>query len=578
NAAGVNTGAAPPGYSSGAVAPIGTIEATGSLLVNGRVAEGTGALWDGELVQALPDAVARASMRGVGDVTLKNGAAARLAVVDLQAQMNGENTLSHALTVSVVSGEIDVRLQPAAAAWLVAGGSVFAAGAGADFRIGLRRGQPFILEDKSMAVRWLGNWGVKTAATPARGSGEAKQPFGSWAVGAPGGVVSADTGNTRLSAMENDRGLAIPAHASAPAPVTSTQHDALLRSIRQMTAFSPNGQPAPLKLYANPMAGMLGAVESSKALLINGRAAHNRENIWEGEYIQAPPDAPARVTLAGMGQVMLSPAAGVRLRSALMRPENQAARRVLIASVTNGDAVFRLAPESAAIVDAAGTAYAAGGSAHFRLTSREGTATIDVNSGAVESMGRYAIELAAPVAEILREISATRARTMPRKYRVQPVGQAYQTLIPLGAAREMRYRVINESGKPVPGARVRFTLAGTTGKSVGTIGAGILCGPANGLASLTVMADANGVVTIPFTAGTEPGSVSVHAAVENSPSVGAGVVTVPSRSDENKFWTKRNAIPVLLTAGAMVGIGAGLWATREERFPIRGIGETVIMP
>ena len=39
-------------YANAVAAPIGTIESSGTMLINGRAAEGSGAVWDGELLQA----------------------------------------------------------------------------------------------------------------------------------------------------------------------------------------------------------------------------------------------------------------------------------------------------------------------------------------------------------------------------------------------------------------------------------------------------------------------------------------------------------------------------------------------
>ena len=72
-------------YANAVAAPIGTIESSGTMLINGRAAEGSGAVWDGELLQAPAGTNAHAVLRGIGEVTLKSGAVVRLSTAMVSA-------------------------------------------------------------------------------------------------------------------------------------------------------------------------------------------------------------------------------------------------------------------------------------------------------------------------------------------------------------------------------------------------------------------------------------------------------------------------------------------------------------
>jgi len=128
-------------YVTAAASPIGTVESFGAVMIGGRVVHGKGVLWGGELLQAHAEMSARVLLDSVGQVTLKGGAVARLAtaVDGFQPKTN-----HRVLIVSLLSGEIVVKLQPGADAYIESGGSTFTASGGASFRLGLLEGQAVI--------------------------------------------------------------------------------------------------------------------------------------------------------------------------------------------------------------------------------------------------------------------------------------------------------------------------------------------------------------------------------------------------------------------------------------------------
>lgn len=557
-----------------ASAPIGTIESVGPLVINGRAADGSGPLWNGEQIQAPAGTEARATLDGIGQVRLKSGATAQLAAVAIPGQGGRASASSRMLAVSLRDGEVEIRLQPTAGAYLIAGGAAFVVAAGAEFRIALKNGQPFILEDKSLAVRWLGNWGIRQPLSLTDESEKKTTRDGTAAIKAAPSVIAANAplpvAGPAMEKSSNAGGKVTP---KIVAETGTAQREWLLRSIGLVTGSRQHAASAPLRLYANPMAGMIGTVEAPKAMMINGRRVQGRELIWDGEILQAPPDASARVTIDGLGQVTLAAASSLKLSTTTVRPDERSTRRVLVASIISGEAIFRLQPDSAAVVGTAGSSFAAEGGAHFRLIARDGKAVVEAASGSVVSIGRYVIELTMPVAELMDSLALAREQMTPRKYRIGPVGFGYQTIVPPRTTQELRFKVVNENGTPAAAVLVAFRLSQAEGKPVGTLGNGLLR-----TLSYTGTTNAEGTITVPFTAGEEAGSVSLNATVNDSPPTRTSVVVVPGNGSEKGFWTPRHAIPVLLTGAAILGLGLGVAATREDKLPIKRTGNLVIVP
>ena len=88
--------------------------------------------------------------------------------------------------------------------------------------------------------------------------------------------------------------------------------------------------------------------------------------------------------------------------------------------------------------------------------------------------------------------------------------------------------------------------------------------------------DANGIALVPFTAEKNTGSTSISAAVQGEQQGQSSVVTV--QKEETKFWSKRHALPVLAVAGAAVVAGIAVALSKDDRLPLKGIGDTIIVP
>lgn len=121
--------------------PIGVIESFGGATINGRAVQGREPIWGGELIQAKGLSGARITLNGIGQATLAPGTSAHLATG--LADLTG-NSANRVLTALLLTGELRVKLQSGAGAYLEAGGSAFTASAGASFRLAMRDGQAVV--------------------------------------------------------------------------------------------------------------------------------------------------------------------------------------------------------------------------------------------------------------------------------------------------------------------------------------------------------------------------------------------------------------------------------------------------
>lgn len=125
-------------YSTATGAPIGSI--TGdpigarAVAINGRVTRGDQLLWGGELLQALSNESVRVAFDDVGSLTLESGAAVRISTSRAAAGADSQRML----VASLIRGDISVKLNDQAGAYVEASGSAFTASSGAKFQIAIR--------------------------------------------------------------------------------------------------------------------------------------------------------------------------------------------------------------------------------------------------------------------------------------------------------------------------------------------------------------------------------------------------------------------------------------------------------
>lgn len=516
--------AAVSGRNNPSATPIGTIESTSTILINGRAVNGRNQLWDGELLQAPPNTSAAIKLDALGQVTLAGGAQVRLATAS-----NANESGKRMLVASVYSGQIEVELAPAASAYLEAAGKAWLAGGNSKLSVGVNNG-----------------------AAEFRSAKGSTGELGNFALSLP-----------TFAGMEAKTSAKVLPSASGTA-----QQQALLRSIKLVTKPAGAEVGQPVKLYANTKGGMLGMIESSGKVKINGREARGQELLWDGEIVQAPANASAQVSLAGLGQVQLAKGSVVKLTTASLQNGN--ARRVLAASVLQGEISVKLQPEIAAYVEANGKSFSADAGSRFRLNGSGGNSLVEISAGNVREIGSWMVELSTDVMDQAKQLNAG-----PRQYNIRPLAQANETASYLMNVRpqstqQMRFLVTDIAGKPAAGVPVVFTLNAADGQPVGILGEG-----ANAGKYFETSTDAQGVAVVPFSAGSVGGSTSLSAAVRGTSSANSNVVVV---DDDGAFWSKRNAIPVFITAGAAIVAGIVIAVTREDRLPIKGTGATQIVP
>lgn len=120
--------------------PIGTIYSVGPFEIDRRLARGEQTLWGNELIQSPPDSSVIVRLNSIGLIKFKPGAMARLAVT----RRSCGDTSHRLLVASLISGDLAVRLDREAGAYIEASGSAFTTSDGANFRVNTRDGRATI--------------------------------------------------------------------------------------------------------------------------------------------------------------------------------------------------------------------------------------------------------------------------------------------------------------------------------------------------------------------------------------------------------------------------------------------------
>ncbi|MBI3649652.1 MAG: hypothetical protein HY231_01240 [Acidobacteria bacterium] len=118
-------------------APLGSLFSLGKVALNGKASSGEQTLWGSELIYALSDNGASVDVEALASVTLKKGALVRLAK---NTNANRDANLRGVLIASLVNGEVNVKLQEDASAYVQTCGRVFTSSKGAAFRVSAKDG------------------------------------------------------------------------------------------------------------------------------------------------------------------------------------------------------------------------------------------------------------------------------------------------------------------------------------------------------------------------------------------------------------------------------------------------------
>ena len=105
-------------------------------------------------------------------------------------------------------------------------------------------------------------------------------------------------------------------------------------------------QTRPIRLFATAPAGPIGIIAggglSTATLAVNGRVVDGDRPIWAGDLLQSRGNTSVCVMLDDIGRVTLAKGAVVRLSTTAAMPEGQSSRRILVASLVNGDITVKL--------------------------------------------------------------------------------------------------------------------------------------------------------------------------------------------------------------------------------------------
>jgi hypothetical protein len=115
--------------------PIGRIKTTspsGTVAVDGRLAQGDDAIWGGELISVMGSRRVEVEVDSIGEVTLDRHSAVRLAT----------DSTHGVLVAKLAAGSVSINLAPGARAYVEAGASAFSASLGASFRVSLGATHP----------------------------------------------------------------------------------------------------------------------------------------------------------------------------------------------------------------------------------------------------------------------------------------------------------------------------------------------------------------------------------------------------------------------------------------------------
>lgn len=273
------------------------------------------------------------------------------------------------------------------------------------------------------------------------------------------------------------------------------------------------GRGSTVRLYATAEVGPIGTIDSTGPLTINGRETYGRQDIWDGELLQASASACALVRLDAVSQVTLMRGAMVRLATARARRGDHASRRVLVATLIQGEVAVTLQPEAEAFVQAGGVRYTTTGGAKFRLAVRDGQPALAVASGSVEAESQNE-------ARSLNHVAAN-----PADPNGQPLILDGSLSVEARSSRQVQFRVTDANDKPIPDLPIVLTLATTAGKSVGVF--------SGGATTVTTTTNAQGIASASFTAGPSQASGTLTANVP-----GTGLTKTINVKVEKPFWTK----------------------------------------
>ncbi|HMG34541.1 MAG TPA: hypothetical protein VKM94_11435 [Blastocatellia bacterium] len=128
-------------YATDGRSPIGIAStnsiSSSAIVLDGRPSSGDQLIWGGELIQAPINVGARVMLPSIGIVSVSPGAVLRMSA-------NGDATNKDSLSVSLLAGNVTLRLGPTARAEVQASTVLYVSSAGASFRVATTNGEPLL--------------------------------------------------------------------------------------------------------------------------------------------------------------------------------------------------------------------------------------------------------------------------------------------------------------------------------------------------------------------------------------------------------------------------------------------------
>ncbi|KAF0247520.1 MAG: hypothetical protein FD167_3079 [bacterium] len=264
-------------------------------------------------------------------------------------------------------------------------------------------------------------------------------------------------------------------------------------------------------LHTNHLLGNIGTIEAFGKLSINGQTVNQKSAFNSGDYLQTGNGAAATLFIDNSGKVMLGQNTSVYLAVTKVNQNEGIEKPILIASLVCGSLTVNLNGQSQAYVESGGLIFTANAGANFRARNYNGRL------------------------EVLGDVNFQNGQ----RYIVRPVEVGATLSVKARSSRQIQIQVTDENDRPVPDLPIIFTL----GSQVGNFGG-----------SSVATTNSQGIASINFTAGSNPGTTSFTATVKDTNYSWTGEISVFKAVG---FWSTRNKI--LVTAAAVaVGTVTGV--------------------
>ena len=131
-------------FATARFSPIGSIKlnslSDAAVAIDGRIAQGEAPIWGGELIKVRANRTASVALDSIGDIRLAQGATLRLAT----ARATSEDASYDVLIATILSGNVEVKLNAGAGAYVEGGRSALTASRGAHFAVKVENGRALL--------------------------------------------------------------------------------------------------------------------------------------------------------------------------------------------------------------------------------------------------------------------------------------------------------------------------------------------------------------------------------------------------------------------------------------------------